>query len=84
MFHKYIRKNTADMRQVTELDIYKFGKTVPNKLYAGDNEVSISQEDMNNGSPQCGDMIARNPKNHNDLWLVAGKYFKDNFKLESD
>lgn len=25
-------------------------------------------------------MIARNPKNHEDQWLVAEKYFKDNFE----
>ena len=35
-----------------------------------------------NGKKQIlkkGDMIARNPKDHNDQWLVAKKYFKDNF-----
>jgi len=26
-------------------------------------------------------MIARNPKNHADQWLVAAQYFKDNFVL---
>lgn len=41
--------------------------------------VSISQADLDNGSPKEGDMIARNPKNHNDKWLIAAKYFKDNF-----
>lgn len=25
-------------------------------------------------------MIARNPKNHEDQWLVAKKYFEDNFE----
>jgi hypothetical protein len=25
-------------------------------------------------------MIARNPKNHTDKWLVAAKYFADNFE----
>lgn len=28
-----------------------------------------------------GDMIARNPKNHEDQWLVGRKYFKENFEL---
>lgn len=42
--------------------------------------VSISDEDKKNGSPKVGDMIARNPKNHFDKWLVAKKYFKDNFE----
>ncbi|MEX0595305.1 MAG: hypothetical protein WD512_02315 [Candidatus Paceibacterota bacterium] len=27
-----------------------------------------------------GDMIARNPENHNDLWLVAKDYFEQNFE----
>lgn len=41
--------------------------------------VSISDEDKAAGSPKQGDMIARNPKNHNDRWLVAEQYFNDNF-----
>ena len=40
--------------------------------------VSITGEDMLAGSPKKGDMIARNPKNHADQWLVAAKYFRDN------
>lgn len=43
-------------------------------------EISISQEDLKSGSPKIGDMIARNPKNHNDQWLVAQQYFIDNFE----
>tara|TARA_R110000772_G_scaffold42318_1_gene98313 strand:- start:17191 stop:17418 length:228 start_codon:yes stop_codon:yes gene_type:complete len=42
--------------------------------------VSISVEDDLAGSPKEGDMIARNPKNHKDQWLVAKQYFKDNFE----
>lgn len=34
-----------------------------------------------NGSPKLGDMIARNPKDHDDQWLVARKYFEDNLEL---
>jgi hypothetical protein len=30
--------------------------------------------------PKEGDMIARNPKNHKDQWLVAAQYFADNFE----
>lgn len=44
------------------------------------NNVSISAFDRANGSPKAGDMIARNPANHDDKWLVAGKYFLDNFE----
>lgn len=41
--------------------------------------VSISDEDRNNGSPKVGDMIARNPQNHDDKWLVSKEYFENNF-----
>jgi hypothetical protein len=44
------------------------------------NGVSISDVDRNGGSPKLGDMIARNPKNHADKWLVAARYFADNFE----
>lgn len=43
-------------------------------------QVSISDVDLQNGSPKIGDMIARNPKEHNDQWLVAKQYFEDNFE----
>lgn len=42
--------------------------------------VSISGPDKANGSPKTGDMIARNPKNHTDQWLVTAIYFADNFE----
>jgi hypothetical protein len=42
--------------------------------------ISVSMEDTCAGSPKLGDMIARNPKNHADQWLVAAQYFADNFE----
>lgn len=39
--------------------------------------VSVSKED--NPETDMG-MIARNPKNHEDKWYVARKYFEDNFE----
>lgn len=42
--------------------------------------VSVSESDRIAGSPKQGDMIARNPKNHDDKWLVAAQYFADNFE----
>ena len=74
-FKKYRRTNIAEMREVTKEDIYE-GVTGLIK-----NDVSISPADINNGSPKYGDMIARNPMNHNDQWLVASDYFKENFEL---
>lgn len=43
-------------------------------------EVSISKADLNNGSPRLGDMVARNPKDHTDKWLVAKQYFEENLE----
>lgn len=82
-FKKYRRTQIAEMRPVDKEDIMFFG--IKNYLMAHsttDNviKVSISQEDLKNGSPKIGDMIARNPKNHQDQWLVAEQYFKDNFE----
>lgn len=42
--------------------------------------VSMSEADKANGSPKLGDMIARNPNNHNDKWLVAKAYFDANLE----
>ncbi|WP_192246153.1 hypothetical protein [Mesorhizobium silamurunense] len=42
--------------------------------------VSVSAPDKESGSPKAGDMIARNPKNHDDMWLIAAAYFADNFE----
>jgi hypothetical protein len=42
--------------------------------------VSVSAADGEDGSPKPGDMIARNPKNHDDQWLVAAAHFADNFE----
>lgn len=41
--------------------------------------VSVSEADLKNGSPKYGDMIAINPKNPADQWLVAEKFFKENY-----
>ena len=41
--------------------------------------ISISQVDLDEGSPKVGDMIARNPSNHQDKWLISKAYFEDNF-----
>lgn len=66
-FKQYRRKGLSEMRPYIE------GEEL-NEL------VSISEADLKNGSPKVGDMIARNPKNHDDQWLVAQKYFEDNLE----
>jgi len=65
-FKQYRRKQIAELREYVDGE----------KL----DLVSISSEDAKNGSPKIGDMIARNPKNHADQWLVAKAYFEDNFE----
>lgn len=89
-FKRYRRTQIAEMRPVTKEDRAHYlmcnkdlrcdvdGLDVPENVKSVG--VSISKPDRDNGSPKIGDMIARNPKNHQDQWLVAEKYFKDNFE----
>lgn len=65
-FRQYRRK------QIAELRFYFPGDDLTG--------VSISEVDKAAGSPKEGDMIARNPKDHDDQWLVAAQYFADNFE----
>lgn len=60
-------------RQIAELRPYVEGEALSGR-------VSVSAADQEAGSPKAGDMIARNPKNHDDQWLVAAAYFADNFE----
>lgn len=78
-FKRYQRKQIAELRPVTQndIDLYAAGDSIPASFQF---RVSISDADQKNGSPKIGDMIARNPKNYNDQWLVAEHYFKDNFE----
>jgi hypothetical protein len=46
----------------------------------GTDNLSISAADRKAGSPKVGDMIAWNPDNPADRWLVAEAYFKANYK----
>ena len=81
-FKEYERSHIAEMREVTQADIDVFNnhKFIHISDYPFGYNVSISDADKNNGSPKIGDMIARNPKDYSDQWLVAEQYFKDNFK----
>jgi hypothetical protein len=65
-FREYHRTN------VTEARYYEEGENMLG--------ISIAEVDIKNGSPKEGDMIARNPKNHVDQWLVAKEYFAANFE----
>jgi hypothetical protein len=65
-FLKYRRTQIAHMRP-----------WIPDESMA---DISISSEDVKAGSPKTGDMIARNPDNYSDRWLVAAAYFAKNFE----
>ncbi|MBK9689124.1 MAG: hypothetical protein IPO65_15745 [Saprospiraceae bacterium] len=80
-FKNYRRTQIAEMRPITEQDIASFQADKELHSIKDTNfRVSISDVDIQNGSPRIGDMVARNPKNHNDQWLVAKEYFEDNFE----
>jgi len=73
-FKKFKRTQIAEMRPVIQEEITE----------GLEFNISVSNEDFKNGSPKLGDMIARNPINHNDQWLVAEQYFKDNFECSDE
>ena len=70
-FKQYRRKAIAELRPVTDAEVMSMSLAPT---------ISLSMEDKENGSPKIGDMVARNPNNHNDQWLVAAKYFQENFE----
>ena len=78
-FQKFRRTQIAEMRPVTQEDIEAYNKFLGQIIVNGI-EISVSIRDLRDGSPKLGDMIARNPENHNDQCLVAEQYFKDNFE----
>lgn len=41
--------------------------------------ISVTELQLAEGSPKEGDMIARDPSNPNDQWLVTKSYFEQNF-----
>ena len=46
--------------------------------------VSVSAADVEKGSPKVGDMLACNPDDVCDWWLIEEKFFKDNYEWVSD
>lgn len=73
-FKQYKRKGLSEMIYVTEF--------IANGGDMG--KVSISQPDIALTTEASGEFeqgyVARNPKNHEDLWYVAKKYFDDNLE----
>jgi len=72
------------MTQMNNFTQYRRSQIAEMRPYIQDEDmtgISISDVDVRNGSPKKGDMIARNPQNHEDQWLVSADYFKANFEL---
>ena len=83
MFKQYRRKQIAELRPIEQSDLEQFEQhkmLVAHKTSDNCIPVSISDADLKTGSPKIGDMVARNPKNHLDQWLIAKQYFEDNFE----
>lgn len=74
-FKKYRRTQVAEMRPILKEEELSGYILTDNNC-----TVSVSEADLKMGSPRVGDMVARNPKNHMDQWLVSKKYFEDNFE----
>jgi len=66
MFQLYRKKQLQEMRPYVE------GESM--------DAISVSIPDQLAGSPKLGDMIARNPKDHTDQWVVAAKFFEENYE----
>ena len=69
MFKKYRRKSTT-----TEMRPYVKGENLTG--------ISVSDADAHAGPDNDMGMIARNPKNHQDLWYIARQWFNDNFEKD--
>lgn len=76
-FKKYKQTNIAEMAEWEPIGYETHEAEKLNLINMG---ISISQTDLNNNSPRIGDMIARNPENHNDMWLISEDYFRENFE----
>ena len=82
-FKSYKRNQIVELRKVTVNDRISFernGCLVVDVTPTSATRVSISEEYLKAGSPKIGDMIARNPNNHANMWLVTQKYFENNFE----
>lgn len=91
MFKQYRRKQIAELRSVTQKDIDLYKARTDNKNISNASNIYIMKmkiiiaylylvKILKPVLQKLGDMIARNPKNHKDQWLVAKEYFNDNFE----
>jgi hypothetical protein len=66
MFKRYLKQ------QISELRPYILGEDM--------SKINIGDIHKLAGSPRTGDMIARDPRNPQDQWLVPEQFFKENFE----
>ena len=64
---KQYRKN-----QIAEMRTYEPGEDMTG--------ITVNESDKMNGSPKVGDMVARDPRNHKDQWLVSHSFFTANYE----
>ena len=64
---------TYEKTKTTEMRPYIDGEHID------EDYVSINRGDKENGSPKAGDMIARDPSNHDDMWLISREFFVENY-----
>ena len=72
-FKQYKRKGLSEMVRYED-----FPKEELIHVSVSEQDKLLSEEEFEKG------YIARNPKNHDDLWYVAKKYFDNNLELASD
>ena len=68
-FKQYKRKGLSEMVRYED-----FPKEELIHVSISEQDKLLSKEEFEKG------YIARNPENHNDLWLVAKDYFEQNFE----
>ena len=68
-WRQYKRKGLSEMIPVSD-----YCSTDLSGLSISNEDALLSDEEFQQG------YIARNPKNHNDIWYVAKKYFDDNLE----
>jgi hypothetical protein len=65
---------------MSEFKKYKRTNVAEMRPYVkGEDLTNISVSAVDDPETDMG-MIARNPKNHSDMWYVARKYFQENFE----
>jgi hypothetical protein len=67
----------SEFKNYRRMQIAELRPYVPGEDTTG---ISISDADRKAGSPKEGDMVARNPVNHADQWLVAKAFFEANYE----